>query len=453
MGSGRFVMASMVVVAWVGGTAGDAVAAATTVRVTVSSLGVQANGRSTNPAVSADGRFVAFASLASNLVAGDTNGTWDVFVRDLVAGTTTRVSVSSSEQQGNGSSGHVRPPRARTTRPMVVAISARGRFVAFMSQASNLVSGDTNRTADVFVRDRARGVTHRVSVSTGGRQADHAIIDLDLSAHGRWVVFSTRARNLLRHRDRGRLIDVFERDLANGETRQVDVGSGERPARANCFSPSVSDRGQRIAFLCEQAAFPSDLAVIPASNHYDVWHRNQRAGLTKQINVSHGHELAGTSDTGANTPSINDDSGVVTFAVPGQGGLTQIWTRNPSHHTTGLVSQALGGGEGDAASANPTISRSGRYVAFLSCADDLIPADTTGPTNCGPIDIFFRDRLTKTTTRVGLTNGGVPPTTGLNSLPVLNDPGTWIVFESTASDLTNGDTNNQPDIFARGPLH
>src|SRR5213595_159425 len=116
-------------------------AAGTTERVSMDSAGNEGNGGSGGPAISADGRFVAFASYASNLVPGDTNGVADVFVHDRQTGTTKRVSVNSAGTQGNGGSGSP-------------AISADGRFVAFSSYATNLVPGDTNGVVDVFVHDR-----------------------------------------------------------------------------------------------------------------------------------------------------------------------------------------------------------------------------------------------------------------------------------------------------------
>src|SRR4029434_8337010 len=112
----------------------------TTERVSVSSAGAQASGLSHAPSVSADGRFVAFTSLAANLVAGDTNGSWDIFVRDRQLGTTERVSLTTSGGQAYSGS-------------ISASISADGRFVAFRSTAANLVAGDTNGCADIFVRD------------------------------------------------------------------------------------------------------------------------------------------------------------------------------------------------------------------------------------------------------------------------------------------------------------
>src|SRR5262249_51973703 len=149
------------------------------------------------PALSADGRFVAFTSGADNLVANDTNRTYDIFVRDRVTGTTERVSVDSSGAQANDFS-------------VMPSISAEGRFVAFVSLASNLVAGDGNSTYDVFVRDRATGSTERVSVDSSGNDADDRSVFPVLSPDGALVVFSSGATDLVAG-DTNLRFDVFVR--------------------------------------------------------------------------------------------------------------------------------------------------------------------------------------------------------------------------------------------------
>jgi Tol biopolymer transport system component len=183
---------------------------AVSTRVPVDRSGQQANGNSGGAVISADGRFVAFISSASNLVAGDTNGHIDVFVRDRVAQVTRRVSVGPGGQQANGSS---RDP----------AISADGRFVAFRSFASNLVAGDTNGLDDVFVRDRTAQVTRRISVGPGGQQANSNSVWAAISADGRFVAFDSGASNLVAG-DTNNHWDVFVRDRLAQVTRRVSVG-------------------------------------------------------------------------------------------------------------------------------------------------------------------------------------------------------------------------------------
>jgi Tol biopolymer transport system component len=172
----------------------------TTERINVSSGGAQGNLNSNDwVAMSADARFVVFSSLANNLVPGDTNGGWDVFVRDRQLGTTERVSVQSSGAQAQGGS-------------LGADISADGRFVVFRSGASDLVPGDTNIREDIFLRDRALGTTERINVGPAGAQANDSSDDRpSISADGRFVVFDSNATNLVTG-DTNIAKDIFLRD-------------------------------------------------------------------------------------------------------------------------------------------------------------------------------------------------------------------------------------------------
>ena len=182
-----------------------------TTRVSVGSVGTQGNDMSFTSAISADGRYVAFMSHASNLVAWDTNGRGDAFVRDLVTGKTTRISVSSAGAQGNN-----------TSYPN--AVSADGRYVAFSSSADNLVAGDTNGTKDAFVRDRVTGKTTRVSVDSAGVQGNYGGSPSAISADGRYVAFTSNADNLVAGDTNG-WGDAFVRDRVIGKTTRVSVSS------------------------------------------------------------------------------------------------------------------------------------------------------------------------------------------------------------------------------------
>ena len=205
-----------------------------TARVSVDSHGAQGNGDSEGPSISADGRFVAFYSFASNLVAGDTNGVINVFVRDRKTGKTTRVSVNSHG--------------AQTKRDSIVrAISADGRFVAFDSTASNLVGGDTNGVDDVFVRDRKTGKTTRVSVNSHGAQGNGDSFIPSISADGRFVAFYSDAANLVAG-DGNAAGDGFVRDRKAGRTKRVSVASHGTQGNDTSFPPSISADGRFVAF-------------------------------------------------------------------------------------------------------------------------------------------------------------------------------------------------------------
>lgn len=202
----------------------------TTTRVSVRGANTQATGgTSGSPAISADGRFIVFSSSATNLVTGDTNGVSDIFVRDAVNGSTVRVSVASTGLQGNGSSSSP-------------AISADGQIVAFSSLATNLVAGDTNGVRDVFVRGRTSNSSiRRASVATGGIQANGLSESPKLSSNGNVVAFKSRASNLVRD-DRNNLMDVFVR------VRSEEQRPGFRSRRVVARFPSNRMEIRRIPF-------------------------------------------------------------------------------------------------------------------------------------------------------------------------------------------------------------
>src|SRR5437867_4098205 len=185
-----------------------------TERVSLTASGAQANGGSGYafpPSISADGRYVAFESLASNLVAGDTNGRVDVFLRDRQGGTTERVSVATGGAQGDSWSA-------------APSISADGRRVAFRSPATNFVAGATIVYAQIFLRDRQSGTTEQVSVASDGTYGNSDTYAASISADGRYVAFGSISTNLVSG-DTNSWADVFVRDLRSGTTERVSVAT------------------------------------------------------------------------------------------------------------------------------------------------------------------------------------------------------------------------------------
>ena len=235
--------ASALALAAVPASAGVAV---TTTRVSVNSAGESGNpcsGCSSNGpvSISATGRFVAFSDNAPDLVEGDRNFRYDVFVRDRVRGETTRVSVSSAGAEGNNDS-------------FFDSISANGRFVAFASIASNLVRGDTNHRLDVFVHDRKRAKTTRVSVNSVGAEADDGSVWRPaISPDGRFVAFESASTNLVPN-DHNGVRDVFVHDRKLGETTRVSVSSAGAELISGSGAeelgtiPALSHNGRYVAF-------------------------------------------------------------------------------------------------------------------------------------------------------------------------------------------------------------
>ncbi len=185
--------------------------------------GSVANGASSDTRISGNGRFVAFASAASNLVTGDTTGDMDVFVQDRMSGVVTRVSVASDGTQGNGVSG-------------MPAISADGRFVAFESEASSLAPGGAFGVTGILIRDRQTGVTTRVGLALGGGTANADSRVPSLSADGRIVAFLSNATNLVANDTNG-VADIFLHDRGLGTTTRVSVATGGTQANAASLAP------------------------------------------------------------------------------------------------------------------------------------------------------------------------------------------------------------------------
>src|SRR5262249_35179982 len=187
------------------------------------------------PVISADGRFVTYWSGDPSMVSGDTNDTWDVFVRDRQLATTERVSVDSNGTEANGGS-------------FASAISGDGRFVAFESDATNLVADDTNGSQDIFVHDRQTGTTERVSVSSAADQANDFSYKPTISSDGRFVAFWSVATNLVADDTNG-FADIFVHDRQTGTTERVSVNSAGVEADSNSNSPAISADGRFVVFV------------------------------------------------------------------------------------------------------------------------------------------------------------------------------------------------------------
>jgi len=410
-----------------------------TERVSVSSSGEQANGRScfyeTGPRVSADGRFVAFASEASNLVPNDNNGATDVFVRDRMLGTTERVSVSNTGQEGNEDSGY---------RPGVeifgVAISADGMYVAFGSAANNLVPGDTGWW-DVFVRDRVGGTTERVSVADGGGQANQHSVRPSISADGRFVAFSSRASNLVPNDTNG-ASDVFVRDRSGSTTERLSLSSAGAQANYDCYRPRISADGRFVAFESDASNLvPND------SGWRDIFVRDRSGSTTERVSVTSGGAQANYDSFNA---CISVDGRFVAFdsgasnLVPGDtNGYPDVFLRDRQENTTKRVSVTATGGEavgGDSSSAS--ISGNGRFVAGDTISWNLV----SGPYPMR--QIFIRDTQTPTTEAVSISTSGEPANSNSGE-PSISHDGRFVAFESDASNLVSDDTNGVGDVFVR----
>jgi Tol biopolymer transport system component len=319
-----------------------------TTRVSVPYDDPQAGSDAQSIAISADGAHAAFSSLADNLVPGDTNRALDVFERDLRTGVTSRVSVASDGSQAEGFSDNDG-----------VALSAGGRFVVFVSDATNLVPHDTNGAPDVFVHDARTGVTTRVSVATDGSQARLGSHDPTISADGRYVAFDSEATSLVPHDTNGAR-DVFVHDMRTGVTSRVFAthpGSG-----VDQSGPAISAHGRFVAF----ASHSTNPVPGARNGTYDVLERDRLTGATWRVSVaSNGAYTAG--------PTISANGRYVAFFSTA-GNLvshdtnpdSDVFLHDARTGRTELVSVLTTGRQIDGRSEAPAISADGCCVAFLS---------------------------------------------------------------------------------------
>lgn len=268
-------------------------------RVSVATGGAEGNGDSRNPAISADGRYVAFESDASNLVPGDTNGAKDIFVHDRLTGVTRRVSVNSS---GGQAAGDINFLYSGSRSP---SINADGRYVAFESTARNLVPGDTNGVQDVFLHDLKTGVTSMVS-KRGGTLANGHSFNPSLSADGRYISFESNASNLV-DGDTNNRADIFVYDRVTGQLSLVSVGSGGSQGNYDSYDARISADGRFVVF--ESRA--TNLVPGDANDWEDTFLHDRLTGETLRVSVSSGGTEGNQFSYGA--PSISPDGGYVAF--------------------------------------------------------------------------------------------------------------------------------------------
>lgn len=352
-------------------------------RVSVASDGTPGNHESREPAISRNGRYVAFQSAAANLVANDTNNASDIFVRDTVANTTTRVSLAWDGSQPNASS-------------YTPSISDDGRYVAFASDADNLVPGDTNLSPDIFVRDLQTGEILLASLARNGLfivQANGPSYNPVISSDGSVVVYESFATNLVSGDNNGNL-DVFATIPQLAYTSRVSVSSSGTEASGASKHAAMSGDGRFIAF----ASDAGNLVTGDNNFAYDIFVRDTVNNTTVRVSLAtNGAEGNGDSLN----PSISDDGRFVAFEsiasnlIPNDSNsLTDVFVRDLAMNVTLRASVASNGAQGNRGSLVPAISANGHFVAFESNADNLVAND-----NNASSDIFRRTIVETATLR------------------------------------------------------
>ena len=418
--------------------------AGSTTRSSLSNAGGELNAESLGAAISGDGRYVGFVTAASGAVSGDTNAVADIFVRDRGARKTVRVSVSSGGTQANRPSEE--PQLSRT-----------GRYVVFTSTASSLVSGDTNGRSDIFVRDRDTDAdrifdepgavsTKRMSVATSGAQANGSSDRPAISAN-RYVAFASEASNLVANDTNG-VSDVFVRDRSASRTVRISVSTSGGQNVDRSVSPVISSSGRFVAFITDIGGTASRVFVRDRDTDADGVF--DEAGAVKTIRVP--------GDVIVYNPSISADGRHVTYNTTDQDERGTAFVHDLKTGRTVLVTvpeneAPLYDHEGE--TTRNALSGNGRYVTFDSRSDRLVSGDTNGTR-----DVFVRDRDTDADrifdepgavriTRLSISSEGVQGN-GFSVDSAIAENGAHLAFESEATNLSLGtDSNGVWDVFAR----
>lgn len=347
-----------------------------------------------------------------------------------VAQTTTRDSLSSAG---------VQDPNWGCGGPV---LSQDGRYVAFLSSSPNLVPGDTNNTGDIFVRDRVTGQTTRISVSSAGLQGNGNSFDADISADGRFVVFTSAASNLVAG-DTNNAPDIFCHDRQTATTTRVSVGTGGAQIMLSlgANTGSISADGRYVAFAS------ADNNIVPGDNciHDDIFCHDRQTGVTSLISISN---TIGQTFNARYNPEISDDGNFIAFDSAAldlvsndTNGFSDVYVWSRFTNTLARVSLGNGGIQGNHISLEASISADGRFVAFTTYATNFVPGDSSNP------DVFVKDRQTGQLTWCSAGLGGAIGN-GLSQGPSISGDGRFVVFWGAASNLVTGDTNNVWDVFS-----
>lgn len=417
--------AAVAPLAAVSGTKGPA-----TELVSVSSSGGTGSNHSGRPAISADGRFVAFDSTADDLVPGDTNGTRDVFVRDRKTGTTTRVSVA-----GDGSQlaeGGYWP-----------SISANGRYVAFMSTDVAVVPGKTSNRPDVIVRDLKSRTNTRATVDSDGNETDGIAYQPLLSANGRFVAFGSDATDLVAGDTNG-LYDIFVHDTKTGSTVRVSVDSDGNQQTSSGETHAFSSNGRFVAFSSAAA----NLAPGDTNGQADIFVHDLRTRRTTRVSTSTG---GGEADASCYSPSISANGRWVSFSSSASNlvpinvlSLSQIYLHDAKTGVTTRISGFTNDSEGNGPSQSASITPNGRFVVFSSRADNLVAGDTNAE-----YDIYLRDVKRGTLARASVAPDGAEAAGDDSYESAISANGRFVAFSSGATNLVPGDGNSATDVFVR----
>lgn len=398
------------------------------------------DGHSGSPSVSADGRYVAFRSAATNLVPGDANGKDDVFVKDLATGAVDLVSRSSAGVQGDDDA-------------YSPSISADGRYVAFTSGADNLVSGVTSgvNQEHVFLRDRQQGTTVAVDRTIGGVIGTGSASNPSISANGRKVAFISISHNLAAGVDNQSVVDAYVKNLETSEITLISRASGPSgtPSNGTTSEVSISADGTQAAFVTTADNLGTAGALKKVYRRGTV--NDAPLTLVSRVTGSNG----AAADADAERPAISGDGDVVAFQTAATNlnaadtnGKTDVYARTVGASLVALVSRTQSQGVGDDLSHTPSISDDGRRVAFVTYADNMGPDDNDNAQN-----VYVRDRTANTSTYVSRQSGPAGAAAQQNSDQAdIAGSGRWVAFRGQGGNLSDVDSDAHTDVFSRDVL-
>jgi putative cell wall-binding protein/Tol biopolymer transport system component len=409
-------------------------AAGETQIVSVSGSGEIGDGKSSSPSLSADGRYLAFSSFATNL-GGSDGANEQVYVRDLTTGVTTLISTGTSGP-GNG----------RSRQP---SISDDGGVVAYISTATNLVSQARSGRPQVFIWTRATGITSIASLSNDpvpNPSSGPFIEDVDLSADGDAVVFRANTDNLIRGVDTYPA-QVYERDLVSHVTLLASVDKDSKPSSTDAGDPAISGDGSIVTFTSTAA-----LAGFPANGDRQIFRRDMRTGAVDLVSVNRSETAAADGDSAS--PAISRDGNIIVFSSNGRDLTDQpsiiggaLFARDMHESDTELVSPNAIDGK-PTRGALPVISRDNTSIAFLSDATDLIPGHREPSTIW---QVYKRSLSSGVTSLVSRATIGVDPADDdETSVPSISGDGTLVAFDSSAKNLVPGiDLRASRQVYVR----
>jgi VCBS repeat-containing protein len=387
------------------------------------------DGASANVRFSSDGSRIVFESTAANFVAGDTNASNDIFVKNLTTGQVSRINTDSAGTQAiGGQSSHA-------------VFSADGTKVVFRSDATNLVADDSNGKSDIFIKNLLTGTLTRVSTNSAGLQADESSTSADILADGTKVVFASSATNLITG-DTNNSSDVFLKDLKTGTVTRLSTDNTGTESNGNSLAPQVSSDGSRVIFI----SVSSNLVSDDTNSKQDVFMKNIATQELIRLSVTD----TGAQANGASYEAVFSSDGTkVLFASDASnlvaGDTNSVRDLFIKDLTTGLVSRVSSdstGKDANAASYNGQFSADGTRVVFVSSASNLVAGD-----NNGLRDVFVKDLVTGMVTRVSTATDGIQGNGISGGNVAFSVDGNQVAFDSAANNLIDNDNNGKTDIY------